>query len=48
MKTIKKSAAKVGEALAALVQQLIAAEPYEFEGYVWAPRPRSYYCEMLG
>ena len=35
-------------ALAALIEDLIAKEPHEFDGYLWAARPQSYYFETLG
>jgi hypothetical protein len=35
-------------ALAALIKDLIAKEPHEFDGYLWAARPQSYYFETLG
>lgn len=35
-------------ALATLIEDLIAKEPHEFDGYLWAARPQSHYFETLG
>jgi hypothetical protein len=37
----------LGEALASLVEQLIAVEPFKTGGFDWAAQPQSYYCEKL-
>jgi hypothetical protein len=33
--------------LVSLVEQLIAKEPYEIDGFKWAAQPQTYYCEKL-
>ena len=47
MQIVKKPPAGVRDELAALIENLIAAEPFEFTGYSWAARPRDYYCTAL-
>jgi hypothetical protein len=34
--------------LVSLVEKLIAEEPFEADGFKWAARPQSFYCEALG
>jgi hypothetical protein len=36
------------EDLLAIVQELIADSPFEFEGFAWAARSQTWYCEKLG
>jgi hypothetical protein len=39
---------KVDPALAALVEKIIAEDPYEAFGFTWAARPQKFYAEALG
>ena len=48
MITPKKAASdSLGEALASLVDDLIAKEPFKADGFDWAAQPQSFYCEKL-